>query len=238
VIYTVGRSPESLLFVQVPEAQSALVSVDPKDGAVAALVGGFDYFQSKFNRVTQARRQPGSGFKPFVYAAAFDKGFTPASVVLDAPIVIDEAGTEQAWRPKESEGDFAGPIRLREALVHSRNLVSVRLMRAIGGEYTRNYVTRFGFDKSQLPDDLTLALGTAELSPLQVAIGYATFANGGYKVSAYTIDRVEDASGKVLQQAEPALACFQCDRVTDPTAAVRPGARGAQIDEARMTVRP
>jgi penicillin-binding protein 1A len=216
VIYTVGRTAQSLLFVQVPEAQSALVSVDPKDGAMVALVGGFDYFQSKFNRVTQARRQPGSGFKPFVYAAAFDKGFTPASIVLDAPIVIDEAGMEQAWRPKESENRFAGPVRLRDALVHSRNLVSVRLMRAIGGEYTWNYVTRFGFDKSQLPNDLTLALGTAELSPLQVAIGYAAFANGGYKVSSYFIDRVEDAGGKVLQQATPALACFQCDRVTDP----------------------
>jgi penicillin-binding protein 1A len=220
VIYTVGRTAQSLLFVQVPEAQSALVSVDPKDGAVAALVGGFDYFQSKFNRVTQARRQPGSGFKPFVYAAAFDKGFTPASIVLDAPIVIDEAGMEQAWRPKESENRFAGPVRLRDALVHSRNLVSVRLMRAIGGEYTWNYVTRFGFDKSQLPNDLTLALGTAELSPLQVAIGYATFANGGYKVSSYFVDRVEDSGGKVLQQATPALACFQCDRVTDPPPAV------------------
>src|SRR6202165_5051490 len=219
VIYTVGRTAQSLLFVQVPEAQSALVSVDPKDGAVAALVGGFDYFQSKFNRVTQARRQPGSGFKPFVYAAAFDKGYTPASIVLDAPIVIDETGTEQAWRPKEDTNKFYGPIRLREALVYSRNLVSVRLMRAIGGDYTWNYVTRFGFDKSQLPNDLTLALGTAELSPLQVAIGYATFANGGYKVSSYTIDRVEDANGKVLQQASPALACFQCDRVTDPPAA-------------------
>jgi penicillin-binding protein 1A len=218
VIYTVGTTAQSLLFVQVPEAQSALVSVDPKDGAVVALVGGFDYFQSKFNRVTQARRQPGSGFKPFVYAAAFDKGFTPASIVLDAPIVIDEAGMEQAWRPKESENRFAGPVRLRDALVHSRNLVSVRLMRAIGGEYTWNYVTRFGFDKSQLPNDLTLALGTAELSPLQVAIGYATFANGGYKVSSYFVDRVEDAGGKVLQQATPALACFQCDRVTDPPA--------------------
>jgi penicillin-binding protein 1A len=219
VIYTVGRTAQSLLFVQVPQAQSALVSVDPKDGAVVALVGGFDYFQSKFNRVTQARRQPGSGFKPFVYAAAFDKGFTPASIVLDAPIVIDEAGMEQAWRPKESENRFAGPVRLRDALVHSRNLVSVRLMRAIGGEYTWNYVTRFGFDKSQLPNDLTLALGTAELSPLQVAIGYAAFANGGYKVSSYFIDRVEDAGGKVLQQATPALACFQCDRVTDPAPA-------------------
>lgn len=235
VIYTVGRTAQSVMFVQVPEAQSALVAVDPKDGAVVALVGGFDYFQSKFNRVTQARRQPGSGFKPFVYAAAFDKGFTPASIVLDAPIVIDEAGMEQAWRPKESENRFAGPVRLRDALVHSRNLVSVRLMRAIGGEYTWNYVTRFGFDKAQLPNDLTLALGTAELSPLQVAVGYATFANGGYKVSSYTIDRVEDAGGKVLQQTAPALACFQCDRASDPPApkpAATANARAAQLDEA------
>jgi penicillin-binding protein 1A len=233
VIYTVGRTAQSLLFVQVPEAQSALVSVDPKDGAVVTLVGGFDYFQSKFNRVTQARRQPGSGFKPFVYAAAFDKGFTPASIVLDAPIVIDEAGMEQAWRPKEDTNKFYGPIRLREALVYSRNLVSVRLMRAIGGEYTWSYVTRFGFDKSQLPNDLTLALGTAELSPLQMAIGYSTFANGGYKVSSYYIDRVEDASGKLLQQSTPALACFQCDRATDPPAAKgAAGVRAVQLDEA------
>ena len=234
VIYTVGRTAESLLFVQVPEAQSALVSVDPRDGAVVALVGGFDYFQSKYNRVTQARRQPGSGFKPFVYAAAFDKGYTPASVILDAPIVIDEAGTEQAWRPKEDENKFYGPIRLREALTFSRNLVSVRLMRAIGGDYVRNYVTRFGFDKSQLPDDLTLALGTAELSPLQLAIGYSTFANGGYKVTAYTVDRIEDASGKVLQQATPAVACFECNRVNDPGAgrATGAGAARSQLDEA------
>ncbi len=237
VIYTVGRTPESLLFVQVPEAQSALVSVDPRDGAVVALVGGFDYFQSKYNRVTQARRQPGSGFKPFVYAAAFDKGYTPASIILDAPIVIDETGTEQAWRPKEMEGSFAGPMRLREAMVHSRNLVSVRLMRAIGGDYTWNYVTRFGFDKSQLPNDLTLALGTAELSPLQVAIGYATFANGGFKVSPYFIDRIEDAGGKVLQQATPAIACAECDQATDPDAqrsAVSSSARVAagSVDQA------
>src|SRR4030081_3227619 len=125
---------------------------------------------------------------------------------------------EQPWRPKESENKFFGPIRLREALVHSRNLVSVRLMRAIGGDYAWNYVTRFGFDKSQLPNDLTLALGTAELSPLQVAIGYATFANGGYKVSSYTIDRVEDASGKVLQQASPAMSCIYCHRASDAPA--------------------
>ena len=235
VIYTVGRTAESLLFVQVPEAQSALVSVDPRDGAVVALVGGFDYFQSKFNRVTQARRQPGSGFKPFVYAAAFDKGYTPASVVVDAPVVIDETGTEQAWRPKEFEGGFAGPMRLREAMVHSRNLVSVRLMRAIGGDYTWNYVTRFGFDKSQLPNDLTLALGTAELSPLQVAIGYSTFANGGFKVSSYYVDRIEDSAGKVLLQANPAVACPECGRITDPPVprGAAGAARAAQLDEAQ-----
>ena len=219
IIYTAGSNAATLQFVQVPEAQSALVSLDPRDGAVAALVGGFDFFQSKFNRVTQARRQPGSGFKPFVYAAAFDKGYTPASIVLDAPIVIDEAGMEQAWRPKENENKFFGPIRLREALVHSRNLVSVRLMREIGGDYAWRYVQRFGFDKSQLPNDLTMALGTASLSPLQVANGYATFANGGYKVSSYYIDRIEDAFGKVLVQADPAIACFECSQVSDPGAA-------------------
>jgi penicillin-binding protein 1A len=235
VIYTVGRTPESLLFVQVPQAQSALVSVDPRDGAVVALVGGFDFNQSKFNRVTQARRQPGSGFKPFVYAAAFDKGYTPASVVLDAPVVIDEEGNEKAWRPQEDTGKFYGPVRLRDALTHSRNLVSVRLMRAIGPDYTWNYVTRFGFDKSQLPNDLTMALGTAELSPLQVAIGYATFANGGFKVNSYYIDRVEDAGGKVLSQADPAIACTQCGRSSDAPLARAGGsanARATLIDEA------
>ena len=210
MIYTVGNSPQTLQFVQVPEAQSALVAMDPKDGAVVALVGGFDYFQSKFNRVTQARRQPGSGFKPFVYAAAFDKGYTPASVVIDAPMVIDAAGNDQGWRPKEMEGEFYGPVRLREALAHSRNLVSVRLVRDIGVEYTRDYVTRFGFDKAHVPDDLTMALGTAELSPLQVVTGYSTFANGGFRVDPYYIDRILDASGKSLYQAEPLIACAQC----------------------------
>jgi penicillin-binding protein 1A len=234
VIYTVGNTRENLQFVQVPEAQSALVSVDPHDGAVVALVGGFDFFQSKFNRVTQARRQPGSGFKPFVYAAAFDKGYTPASIVLDAPIVIDEAGMEQAWRPKEFENEFAGPIRLREALVESRNLVSVRLMREIGGEYTWNYVQRFGFDKSQLPNDLTMALGTASLSPLQMATAYATFANGGFKVTPYYIDKIEDANGKTLVQADPAVACSECGRAADPPAVTvksAAAARASLLDE-------
>jgi penicillin-binding protein 1A len=216
VIYTVGNTPSSLQFVQVPEAQSALVAMDPHDGAVVALVGGFDYFQSKYNRVTQARRQPGSSFKPFVYAAAFDKGYTPASVVLDAPIVIDEAGMQQAWRPKEDEDRFEGLVRLREAMAHSINLVSVRLVRDIGMDYTWNYVQRFGFDKSQLPQDLTMALGTAELSPLQMATAYSTFANGGFKVSSYYIDHIQDASGNTLFQAQPLLACPQCGHASEP----------------------
>jgi penicillin-binding protein 1A len=236
VIYTVGRSAETLLFVQVPEAQSALVAVDPKDGAVVALVGGFDFFQSKYNRVTQARRQPGSSFKPFIWSAAFNKGYTPASIFLDAPLVFDPTSTEQeGWRPGENSGKFDGPMRLRDALVYSRNLVSIRLMREIGPEYTEDYVTRFGFDKSQLPNNLTLAVGTAELSPLQMAIAYSTFANGGYKVSSYYVDRVEDGSGKVLMQAEPQIACYQCGRVTEPPTE-KPGAAGtaaraAQLDE-------
>jgi penicillin-binding protein 1A len=236
VIYTVGRTPEALLFVQVPDAQSALVAVDPKDGAVVALVGGFDFFQSKYNRVTQARRQPGSAFKPFIWSAAFDKGYTAASIFLDAPIVFDPtSGTEQAWRPGENSGKFDGPMRLRDALVYSRNLVSIRLMREIGPEYTWDYVTRFGFDKAQLPNNLTLAIGTAELSPLQMAIAYSTFANGGFKVSSYYVDRVEDGVGRVLMQAEPALACFQCGRATDATGEKTAGAgsasRAALLDE-------
>ncbi len=220
VIYTVGNSPQTLQFVQVPEAQSALVAMDPKDGALVALVGGFDFFQSKFNRVTQARRQPGSGFKPFVYAAAFDKGYTPASVVVDAPIVIDTAGNDVGWRPKEIEGEFFGPVRLREALAHSRNLVSVRLVRDIGVEYTRDYVTRFGFDKAHVPDDLTMALGTAELSPLQVVTGYSAFANGGFRVNPYYVDRILDASGKTIYQAQPLIACAQCAAGADSTSGV------------------
>jgi penicillin-binding protein 1A len=232
VIYTVGSNAQNLQFVQVPEAQGALVSIDPHDGAVGALVGGFDFYQSKFNRVTQARRQPGSSFKPFVYAAAFDKGFTPASVVLDAPIVLEQGDDPaKTWRPKEDSNKFVGPTRLREALVRSRNLVSVRLMREIGMDYTRNYVTRFGFDKSQLPNDLTLALGTAELSPLQMATAYATFANGGFGVSSYYVDRIEDAAGKTLFQADPAVACFDCVNPQGAGAAKMAPARPAPHSE-------
>jgi penicillin-binding protein 1A len=219
----------------VPEAQSALVAMDPKDGAVVALVGGFDFFQSKYNRVTQARRQLGSAFKPFIYSAAFDKGFTPASVVLDAPIVLDEAGMEQTWRPKEDDDFFYGPVRLRVAMAKSIHLVSVRLMRQIGPDYAWNYVQRFGFDKSQLPQDLTMALGTAELSPRQVATAYSTFANGGFKINSYYIDRIEDAGGKKLFQAEPLLACADCGRTVDPPPPSPPrAAAGAEPRDAQL----
>lgn len=214
VLYTVGSSPSELQVVQVPEVQAALVSVDPKDGAVVALVGGFDFAQSNFNRAVDARRQPGSGLKPFLFAAAFDKGYTPASLVLDAPLVIDTPGLKHPWRPKDSHEVFLGPIRLREALARSINLVPIRLMRDIGIDYSRQYIERFGFAADQLPNNLTLALGTASVSPLQMAEAYATFANGGFGVSAYFIDRIEDGSGHVVSRAAPAIAreCTDQDR--------------------------
>jgi len=231
VIYTVGNTAQTLQFVQAPEAQSALVSMDPKDGAVVALVGGFDFFQSKFNRVTQAKRQPGSSFKPFLYAAAFDKGFTPASVFEDEPFVLDSPDSQESWHPKDDQNTFFGPMRLRDALVYSRNLVSVRLMQAVGLEYVRDFVTRFGFDKSQLPDNLTLAIGTAEATPLQMVTAYATFANGGFKVNPYYIDRIEDAAGQTLFQAEPAIACAECTPDSHAVAATAKNkAAAAQLD--------
>ncbi len=215
VIYTAGTSQESLLFLQVPQAQGAMVGVDPKDGAAVSIVGGFDFSQSKFNRAVQAKRQPGSAFKPFVYAAALDKGFTPASVIMDAPIIYDDPLGENEWRPGNSTRKFYGPTRLREALVRSRNLVTIRLMREMGGSYTWNYLPRFGFDKSQLPNNLTLALGTGEVTPLQLATNYSVFANGGYHVASYYIERIEDAYGKVVLQAKPSLACVQCPTPSD-----------------------
>src|SRR5262249_30164332 len=170
VVYVVANNGIAQL-AQVPEAQSALVSLDPEDGAISALVGGFDYFSNKYNRVIQARRLPGSGFKPFLYSAALENGFTPASVLLDAPVVLEGDGIEASWRPENSHGDFSGPMRLREALVKSRNLVSIRLLRELGTSYAIDYVTRFGFDKRALPQNLTLALGTVQATPLEVASG-------------------------------------------------------------------
>uniref|UniRef100_UPI004064B80C penicillin-binding protein 1A n=1 Tax=Metapseudomonas boanensis TaxID=2822138 RepID=UPI004064B80C len=193
----------SLNFVQLPAAQSALVSLDPESGAIRALVGGFSFEQSNYNRAVQAKRQPGSSFKPFLYSAALDNGFTAASLVNDAPIVFQEAGMEEAWRPKNDNNTFLGPIRLREALYKSRNLVSIRVLQAIGIDYALNYVSRFGFNKEDLPRNLSLALGTANLTPLEIAGGWSAFANGGYKVQPYLIERIESRDGKLLFTANP-----------------------------------
>jgi len=211
VVYVVADSAGHAQLGQVPEVQSALVALDPDDGSIAALVGGFDYFTNKYNRATQAKRLPGSGFKPFLYSAAMENGFTPASTLLDAPFVLEGQGIESSWRPENSEKEFGGPTRLRVALAHSRNLVTIRLLREMGTAYAIDYVTRFGFDKKVLPDNLTLALGTLEATPLQVATGYAVFANGGFRVDPYFVDRIEDANGKVVYQAKPKIACEPCE---------------------------
>jgi penicillin-binding protein 1A len=222
---------------QIPEAQAALVALDPNDGSIVALVGGFDYFTNKYNRVTQARRLPGSGFKPFLYSAALENGLTPATELLDAPIVLEGTGIEDSWRPENNERQFGGPTRLREALVHSRNLVSIRVLKAIGIPTAIDYISHFGFDPKTMPHDLTLALGTLEVTPLDLAAGYAVFANGGFRVAPFFIDRIEDAAGKVVWSAAPRRVCPQCEqpapadanaqavRVSDPAPAAAAAAR-------------
>ena len=211
VVYVVADNAGHAQLGQVPEAQSALVALDPDDGSIAALVGGFDYFTNKYNRVTQAKRLPGSGFKPFLYSAAMENGFTPASTLLDAPFVLEGQGIESSWRPENSEKEFGGPTRLRVALAKSRNLVTIRLLREMGTAYATDYVTRFGFDKKVLPQNLTLALGTLQVTPLEIASGYAIFANGGFRVEPYFVDRIEDANGKIVYQAKPKIACEPCE---------------------------
>ncbi|MCC6208153.1 MAG: penicillin-binding protein 1A [Gammaproteobacteria bacterium] len=196
---------------QLPAVQGALIALDPSDGAITALVGGFDFQRSKFNRVTQALRQPGSSFKPFLYSAALEKGFTPATLINDAPVVFDDPGLESAWRPENYTGEFFGPTRLRIALINSRNLVSIRLLRSIGIDYSVNYLTRFGFNPGDMPRNLSLALGSASVTPLQRAAGYAVFANGGYRVAPYFIDHIVGANEEVLFQAVPERACLECE---------------------------
>jgi penicillin-binding protein 1A len=210
VVYVVADREGHAQLAQVPQAQSAFVALDPSDGAIAALVGGFDYFSNKFDRAIQAERLPGSGFKPFYYSAALDDGFTPASTLLNAPVVVGGEGLEATWRPENDTRSFSGPIRLRVALAHSLNLVSIRLLRSLGLPYVSQFVSRFGFDPKSLPQNLTLALGTLPATPLQMATAYSVFANGGFKVDPYYIDRIEDASGKVVWQAAPRIACALC----------------------------
>ncbi len=194
---------------QLPRAQATLVSLEPETGALRALIGGFSYAGQKFNRATQARRQPGSSFKPFIYAAAFERGFNPASIVLDAPVVF-RMRVGQDWRPQNDDGRFLGPMRLREALVRSRNLVSVRLLDAIGVDYARRYISHMGFKEEELPPNLSIALGTPSLAPLDVARGYAVFANGGFRVTPWFIDEVRDRDGTVVFKENPPLACRHC----------------------------
>jgi penicillin-binding protein 1A len=195
---------------QVPAVQGAFVALNPDNGAVSALAGGLDFYQSSFNRAIQADRQPGSSFKPFVYSAALEKGFTPATMVNDAPVVIEGASLGEDWRPENYGRDFLGPIPLRQALALSRNLVSIRVLRALGIDYTRDYVTRFGFKSDRLPQGLSLALGSGVATPLEMVKGFSVFANGGYRVEPYFIERVEGPEGNVLVQAQPLTACREC----------------------------
>lgn len=197
------QKDDSLKFSQVPVAQGALVSLDPQNGAIRALVGGFAFEQSNYNRVTQAKRQPGSSFKPFIYSAALDNGYTAASLVNDAPIVFVDEYLDKVWRPKNDNNTFLGPIRVREALYKSRNMVSIRLLQAMGVDHTIDYISRFGFDKQDLPHSLSLALGTATLTPMEIATGWSTFANGGYKIAPYLIEKIESRNAETLFLANP-----------------------------------
>jgi penicillin-binding protein 1A len=195
---------------QLPVAQAAMVALAPENGGIRAIVGGFDYRQSRFNRITQATRQPGSNFKPFIYTTALKNGFTPASIINDAPVVFDDNKLEETWRPENDGGKFYGPTRLREALYRSRNLVSIRLLRRMGIDRTLESLQTFGFDTSEMPLDLSLALGSYALTPLEIARGYAVFANGGYLIKPHILDKVIDRDGNVIYQSNPETVCDPC----------------------------
>ena len=210
VVWLAHDSVTGWSLAQIPELQAALVSVKPNTGAIQALVGGFDFEHSKFNRVVQAKRQAGSGFKPIVYAAALDKKYTPASLINDAPVVFQDDALEGAWRPENYSGKTFGPTRLRMALYKSRNLVSIRVLRSIGIQHATQFAQNFGLTSSELPHDLSLALGSAELSPLQMSRVYSVFANGGYLTEPYLIQRIEDSDGSTLFEADPVVACTSC----------------------------
>lgn len=202
--------------VQIPEAEAAFIALDPQTGAVRALVGGFDFWRNRFNHVTQAWRQPGSAFKPFIYSAALEKGFTPATIINDAPVVVDASMTGgQAWEPKNYDGKYEGPMRMRTALTKSRNMVSIRILQTIGPQYAQDYIQRFGFTASRHPPYLTMALGAGSVTPWQMAQGYSVFANGGYRVEPYFIEKIVDDRGNVLAEAQPRRAGDESLRVID-----------------------
>lgn len=201
---------------QLPLVEAAIVSGDPRDGAIRAFVGGFDFNRNQYNHVTQALRQPGSSFKPFIYSAALEKGFTPATIINDAPLTFSAAQTgSEPWEPHNYDGKYEGPMRLRTALMKSKNLVSIRIMQAIGPQYAQDYITKFGFDPKLHPPYLTMALGAGNVTPMQMLTGYSVFANGGYRVPPYFIDRIEDARGNVLLSTKPRRAGADAERAID-----------------------
>jgi len=202
---------------QLPEVESAFVAVDPKDGAIRALVGGFDFNRNKFNHVTQAWRQPGSSFKPFIYSAALEKGFNPGTVINDEPIVISASQTgSQAWEPHNYDGKYEGPMKMRTALAKSKNMVSIRILQSIGTRYAQDFATRFGFDAAKHPPYLTMALGAGSVTPWQMVTAYSVFANGGYRLSPYVVNEIRNEKDQLLAQAAPVPAGEGSLRAIDP----------------------
>lgn len=214
LIYLLDNKDGSWNLEQVPDVEGAIISLDPNNGAILALSGGLDFDKSHFNRAIQAERQPGSSFKPFIYSAAFDKNYTLASIINDAPIVQEDSGENGLWRPNNDTHKFYGPTTLRVALTQSRNIVSIRLLQQLGLPYVLNYIQKFGFDPNGLPHTLSLALGTGLVTPLQMATGYAVFANGGYRVEPYFIQEIDGQNNAILFQANPPTACVKC--LSDP----------------------
>jgi penicillin-binding protein 1A len=215
-IIRVTQENHNWTITQMPDVESAFIAANTDDGAIRALIGGFDFNRNKFNHVTQAWRQPGSSFKPFIYSASLEKGLSPATIINDAPISFDAGQTGgQAWEPKNYDGKYEGPMTMRKGLTKSKNMISIRILHKIGAKYGQEYATRFGFDADKNPPYLTLALGAGAVTPLQMAGAYAVFANGGYKVSPYIISKITDANGKVLSQVAPDKAGDEANRVID-----------------------
>jgi penicillin-binding protein 1A len=215
-IVRIWDGPKGWEIVQAPEVEAAFVGMDTDSGAVRALVGGFDYGRSKFNRVTQSIRQPGSAFKPFIYSAALEKGFMASTIINDAPVILDPATTGgQLWEPKNYDGKYDGPMTLRTALAKSKNMVSIRILQSIGVDYAQDYLTRFGFQPEKNPAYLTMALGAGNITPWQLSSGIAVFANGGYRLQPYIIEKITDGNGKVVASANPVLAGDENARAID-----------------------
>ena len=211
------REDRKYAITQMPQAEAAFIAVRPDDGAIVSLIGGFDFDRNKFNHVTQALRQPGSAFKPFIYSAALEKGFTPATIINDAPFFVPaEKSGGESWEPKNYDGKFDGPMRLRVALAKSKNLVTVRVLQAIGPQYAQDYITRFGFDPKLHPAYLTMGLGAGSATPMQMATAYSVFANGGYRITPYLIAKITDNRGEPLSEAKPTLARKDAERAIDP----------------------